>query len=90
MKVEARNALEDYLYEMRKKMKNDSVSSKLDRVDKEKINSAMIKGESLIDGNQQEDTSVFVNFLKELKMVFEAAMNKINKGCSDVEMIIID
>ncbi|MCI11702.1 heat-shock protein, partial [Trifolium medium] len=43
-KVEARNALDDYLYNVRKVMKDDSVSSKLTPVDKVKINSAMIKG----------------------------------------------
>ncbi|RHN44832.1 putative Heat shock protein 70 family [Medicago truncatula] len=82
-KVEARNALDDYLYKVRKVMKNDSTSSKLTPVDKEKINSAMTKGKSLIGDSQQEDTFVFVDFLKELESIFESAMNKINKGDSD-------
>jgi len=82
-KVTAINALDDYLYNVKKVMKDDSVASKLNPVDKVKINSAMIKGKSLIDGNEQEDASVFVDFLKELERVFEAAMNKISKGFSD-------
>jgi L1 cell adhesion molecule like protein len=78
-KVKAMNALEDYLYNMNKVMKDDSVSSKITSVDKLMINSAMIKGQSLIDGNKQEDTSVFVDFLKVLERIFESAMNTINK-----------
>jgi len=85
MKVDARNALDDYLYKVRKVMKNDSASLKLTPADKVKINSAIIKGKSLIDDNLQEDTSVFVDFLKELESIFESAMNKINKGYSDGE-----
>ncbi|CAL5191498.1 unnamed protein product [Lathyrus oleraceus] len=84
-KVEARNALEDYLYNVRKVMKDDCVSSELTSVDKVKLNSAMIKGKSLIDDNQQEDRSVFIDFLKELESVFESAMNKINKSYLDEE-----
>ena len=58
-------------------------------VDKVKIHSAMIKGKSLIDDNQQEDTFVFVDFLKELESIFESAMNKITKGYSDEESDMI-
>jgi len=79
-KVDARNNLEYYLYNVRKVMKDDCVSSKLAPVDKVKINSAMIKGKGLVDDNQQEDAFVFVNFLKELESIFESAMRKINKG----------
>jgi len=79
-KVKAINALDDYLYKVRKVMEDNSVSSKLTPVDKEKINSAMIKGKSLIDGNQQENMFVFVDFLKELESIFEYSMNKIKKG----------
>jgi L1 cell adhesion molecule like protein len=78
-KVKAINALEDYLYNMNKVMKDDSVSLKITSVDKLMINSAMIKGQSLIDGNKQEDTSVFVDFFKVLERIFESAMNAINK-----------
>jgi len=39
----------------------------------------------LVNYNQQEDTFVFVDFLKELESIFESAMNEINKGYSDEE-----
>ncbi|CAK8541036.1 unnamed protein product [Lathyrus sativus] len=84
-KAKAINALDDYLYTVRKAMKDDCVSSKLNPDDKVKINSAMIKGKSLIDDNKQEDTFMFVDCLKELESVFESAMNKVNKSYSDEE-----
>jgi L1 cell adhesion molecule like protein len=78
-RAKAINALDDYLYNVSKVMKDDYVSLKLTPIDKEMINSAMIKGKILIDSIQQEDTSVFVDYLKELQSIFESAMNKINK-----------
>jgi L1 cell adhesion molecule like protein len=84
-KVKAKNELDDYLYNVTKVMKDDIVSSKLAPVDKVKINAAMIKGKSLIDDYKNEDTCMFVDFLKELETIFESAMNKINKGYSDEE-----
>ncbi|XP_058756829.1 heat shock cognate 70 kDa protein-like [Vicia villosa] len=84
-KAKAINALDDYLYSVRKVMKDDCVSSKLNPVDKVKINSAMIKGKSMIADNKQEDMFMFVDCLKELESVFESAMNKVNKSYSDEE-----
>ncbi|XP_004516059.1 heat shock cognate 70 kDa protein-like [Cicer arietinum] len=80
-KVKAMNAVEDYIYNMRKVMKDDGITSMLNSIDKMKINSAMIKGKKLIDSNnQQQETCVFVDFLRELESIFESALNKINKG----------
>ncbi|CAK8541035.1 unnamed protein product [Lathyrus sativus] len=84
-KAKAINALDDYLYSVGKAMKDDCVSSKLNPVDKVKINSAMIKGKSMLEDSKQEDTFVFVDCLKELESVFESAMNKVNKSYSDEE-----
>jgi len=85
-KVRAMNALNDYLYDMKKVMKDDSVTSMLTPVEKVKINSAMIKGKKLIDGTQhQEDTFVFVDFLRELQSTFESALNRFNIGYSHEE-----
>ncbi|XP_050913429.1 heat shock 70 kDa protein 4 [Lathyrus oleraceus] len=77
-KARAMRALDAYLYNMKKVMKDNSVTSKLTAVDKVKISSAMIKGEELIDDNEQE-TFVFVDVLRELESIFESAMKKINK-----------
>jgi len=79
-KVRAINALDDYLYDMKKVMKDDSVIYKLTSAEKVKINSAKIKGKKLIDGTQDEGTFVFVDFLRELQRTFESALNRFNVG----------
>ncbi|CAK8541040.1 unnamed protein product [Lathyrus sativus] len=84
-KVKAMNVLEDYLYNMRKVMKDGSVTSMLSLSDKMKINAAMVKGKMLIDDKQDRETFVFVDFLKELESIFESALNKVNQSYSDEE-----
>ncbi|GAU51354.1 hypothetical protein TSUD_413020 [Trifolium subterraneum] len=75
-KVRAVNALDDYLYDMKKVMKDKCVASKLSFVDILKISSAMIKGKELIDGKEKNDTFVFVDCLREIKSTFQSAFNK--------------
>ncbi|GAU23245.1 hypothetical protein TSUD_172740 [Trifolium subterraneum] len=75
-KVRAVNALDDYLYDMKKVMKDKSVASKLSLVDILMISSAMIKGKELIDGKEKNDTFVFVDCLREIKSTFQSAFNK--------------
>ncbi|CAI8612064.1 unnamed protein product [Vicia faba] len=82
-KVKAMNVLEDYLYNMRKVMKD--VTSMLSLTDKMKINAAMVKGKMLIEDKMDRETFVFVDFLKELESIFESALKKINKAYSDDE-----
>ncbi|XP_057436413.1 heat shock 70 kDa protein 4-like [Lotus japonicus] len=82
-KVKAVNAVDDYVYNMKRVMKDKSVSSKLSPMDQVKINSAILKGENLLDGEQQQDAFVFVDLLRELKNMFQPAMAKINKGLTD-------
>ncbi|KAI5431372.1 hypothetical protein KIW84_035521 [Lathyrus oleraceus] len=81
-RVKAVNDLDDYLYNMRKIMKDDSVTSMLKPIDKMKTNSAMIKGKQLIDSKQDQQTFNFVDFQKVLESIFESAMKKINKDYS--------
>ena len=83
-KVKAMNALDDYLYNMRKVMKDDSVTSKLSPLDHININSAITKGKGMIDDHQHKETSEFVDFQRELESIFGSALDKINKGYSDI------
>ncbi|CAI8612060.1 unnamed protein product [Vicia faba] len=84
-KARAMRALDDYVYNMKKIMNdNSSVTSKLTAVDKVKISSSIVKGEELIDDDDQE-TFVFVDVLRELERIFESAMKKINKCYSNDE-----
>ncbi|KAJ1443173.1 Heat shock protein 70 family [Sesbania bispinosa] len=82
-KANAINALDDYLCDIKKVMKDKYVSSKVTTMDKIKINSAFINGKNLIGGNQQENMHVFVDCLRELKSIFESAMDKVHFAWSD-------
>jgi heat shock 70kDa protein 1/2/6/8 len=81
-KARAMNALDDYLYKMGKVMEDNNVSSMLTPAEKMKMDSAIMNGKSLIDNhsNQHKEACVFVDFMKELQGIFEAMLNKINKG----------
>lgn len=51
-KVEAKNALENYAFNMRSTIKDDKVASKLDPSDKQTIESAVDEAISWLDTNQ--------------------------------------
>nr|XP_027186822.1 heat shock cognate 70 kDa protein-like [Cicer arietinum] len=78
-RVQAMDAIDDYLYNMEKVMKDDSVTSMLNPVDKMMIHSSMKMGKNMIC-NQKLETFVFVDFLRELKRIFESALNRRNMG----------
>ncbi|XP_057436420.1 heat shock cognate 70 kDa protein 2-like [Lotus japonicus] len=82
-KARAMNALDDYIYDVRKLMKNKCLTSKLLSMDQFKINSAILKGKKLLQNGQQEEEFVFVEFLRELKSNFESCMARINNGLTD-------
>ncbi|XP_057447357.1 heat shock cognate 70 kDa protein-like [Lotus japonicus] len=83
-KVKAMNALDDYVYKMKKLMKDKCVSSKLSPMDQVMIKSAILKGQDLLVDDQQEEKFVFVDLLRELKSIFEPAIVKINNAWTDV------
>ncbi|XP_057444334.1 uncharacterized protein LOC130736530 [Lotus japonicus] len=68
--MKAMNALDRYLYKMSKHMKDKCVSSKLPPIVQDKINSAIVKGQDLLDDDQQQETIVYVEFLREVKSIF--------------------
>jgi hypothetical protein len=70
---------------MKKVMNDESVTSKLTHVEKVKISSAMRKGKKLIDGNQENDRFVFVDFLRQLERTFESAMKTLKIRYYDEE-----
>jgi L1 cell adhesion molecule like protein len=84
-KVRAVNALYDYLYDMKKVMKDENVASMLTPLEIVKINCAMIKGKELVDGNQENDRFVFVDFLRQLERTFESAMKTLKIRYHDEE-----
>ncbi|XP_058741070.1 heat shock cognate 70 kDa protein-like [Vicia villosa] len=72
-KVSAVNALDDYVYNVKKVMKDKSVSYLLPTERENEITSLITKCENLLDGDKKEETYVFVDMLKELESISESA-----------------
>ncbi|XP_058756828.1 heat shock cognate 70 kDa protein-like [Vicia villosa] len=72
-KVSAVNALDDYVYNVKKVMKDKSVSYLLPTERENEITSLITKCEYLLDGDKKEETYVFVDMLKELESISESA-----------------
>ncbi|XP_057436305.1 heat shock cognate 70 kDa protein-like [Lotus japonicus] len=79
-KANAMNSLDDYIYKMRKALKNDYINSKLSSDEKEKISSAITKATSLLDGgnNKPGEIEVLEDYAKEIKSMFEPIVGKID------------
>ncbi|XP_058756804.1 heat shock 70 kDa protein 4-like [Vicia villosa] len=76
-KVEAINALDDYVYNVKKVMKDKSFLISTER--ENEITSVITKCENLLDGDKKEETNVFVDMLKELESIAESAFGHIKK-----------
>ena len=65
-KVEAKNGLENYAYNMKNTMNDENVGGKIDPDDKAKIMAAVEEAISWLDGNQTAEIDEFEDKLKEL------------------------
>ncbi|XP_010905019.1 heat shock 70 kDa protein [Elaeis guineensis] len=68
-KVEAKNALENYAYNMRNTVRDDKIKAKLSEGDREKIEKAVEETITWLDGNQLAEVDEFEHKLKELEEV---------------------
>ncbi|KAM2970174.1 hypothetical protein FF2_017177 [Malus domestica] len=66
-KVDAKNTLENYTYNMRNTVRDDKFSGKLDSADKEKIEKAVDEVINWLEGNQLAEVDEFEHKLKELE-----------------------
>ncbi|KAK9130339.1 hypothetical protein Sjap_010826 [Stephania japonica] len=66
-KVEAKNALENYAYNMRNTIKDEKIGGKLDSGDKAKIEKAVDDAINWLEGNQLAEVDEFEDKLKELE-----------------------
>ncbi|XP_042507324.1 heat shock 70 kDa protein-like [Macadamia integrifolia] len=66
-KVDAKNSLENYAYNMRNTIKDEKISGKLDRADKQKIEKAINEAIEWLDGNQLAEVEELEDKLKELE-----------------------
>ena len=79
-KIEAKNALENYAYNMRNTMNDDNVGGKIDADDKAKINTAVDEAISWLDGNQMAEIDEFEDKLKELEGLCNPIISKMYQG----------
>ncbi|TKY64859.1 Mediator of RNA polymerase II transcription subunit 37c [Spatholobus suberectus] len=73
-KVNAMNALDDYVYKIRNAIEDVYNSHKLHPQDKMKINLAITKARNLLDASQQTETGVFEDYLNEVKSLIEPSV----------------
>ncbi|CAN1343954.1 Heat shock 70 kDa protein [Linum perenne] len=87
-KVEAKNSLENYAYNMRNTIKDEKFAGKLDPSDKEKIEKAVEETVQWIDGNQLAEVEEFEDKLKELEALCNPIIAKMYQGAGggDVPM----
>ncbi|KAF7124214.1 hypothetical protein RHSIM_Rhsim12G0185700 [Rhododendron simsii] len=79
-KVEAKNALENYAYNMRNTVKDEKLAGKLDAADKGKIEKAIDEAIQWLDGNQLAEVEEFEDKLKELENFCNPIIAKMYQG----------
>lgn len=82
-KVEAKNALENYAYNMRNTVRDEKFAGKLDPTDKEKIEKAVEETISWLDGNQLAEVDELEHKLKELESVCNPIVAKMYQSGGD-------
>ena len=80
LKVESKNSLENYAYNMRNTIRDDKIAGKLDPVDKKKIEDAVDAIITWLDGNQLAEKEEFEDKLKELESTCNPIIAKMYQG----------
>ena len=79
-KIEAKNGLENYAYNMKNTMNDENVGGKIDADDKSKIMAAVEETISWLDGNQTAEVDEFEDKLKELEGICNPIISKMYQG----------
>ncbi|KAG9151517.1 hypothetical protein Leryth_023493 [Lithospermum erythrorhizon] len=79
-KVEAKNALENYAYNMRNTVKDEKIGSKLSPKDKKKIEDAIEQSIQWLDSNQLAESDEFEDKMKELESICNPIIAKMYQG----------
>ncbi|KAJ6986466.1 heat shock cognate 70 kDa protein 2 isoform X1 [Populus alba x Populus x berolinensis] len=79
-KVESKNSLENYAYNMRNTVKDEKISSKLAADDKKKIEDAIDQAIQWLDSNQLAEADEFEDKMKELESICNPIIAKMYQG----------
>lgn len=79
-KVEAKNALENYSYNMRNTVKDEKIASKLSAADKKKVEDAIEETIQWLDSNQLAEADEFEDKMKELESICNPIIAKMYQG----------
>lgn len=79
-KVEAKNALENYAYNMRNTIKDEKIASKLDPADKQRIEKAVEEALEWLEKNQLAEVDELEDKLKELESICSPIISKMYQG----------
>ncbi|KAK8928761.1 putative mediator of RNA polymerase II transcription subunit 37c [Platanthera zijinensis] len=82
-KVEAKNALENYAYNMRNTIKDEKIAGKLSAGDKKKIEETIEKAIEWLDGNQLAEAEEFEDKMKEIEGVCNPIISKMYQGAGE-------
>ncbi|KAL6645878.1 hypothetical protein ACP70R_017486 [Stipagrostis hirtigluma subsp. patula] len=81
-KVDAKNSLENYAYNMRNTIKDDKIASKLPEADKKKIDDAIEGAINWLDNNQLAEVDEFEDKMKELEGICNPIIAKMYQGAA--------
>ncbi|PHU16081.1 Heat shock cognate 70 kDa protein 1 [Capsicum chinense] len=79
-KVEAKNALDNYTYNMRNTLKDDKIASKLSTDDKTKVEDAIEQALQWLDGNQLAEADEFEGKMKEIERLCNPIIARMYQG----------
>nr|PNR58011.1 hypothetical protein PHYPA_005006 [Physcomitrium patens] len=79
-KIEAKNSLENYAYNMRNTIRDDKIAANLDAADKKKIEDAVEAAIQWLDHNQLAESDEFEDKMKELESVCNPIIARMYQG----------
>uniref|UniRef100_A0A0A9EUJ3 Heat shock cognate 70 kDa protein 2 n=1 Tax=Arundo donax TaxID=35708 RepID=A0A0A9EUJ3_ARUDO len=85
-KVEAKNSLENYAYNMRNTIKDEKIASKLPEAEKKKIEDAIEGAINWLDNNQLAEVDEFEDKMKELESICNPIIAKMYQGAAGPDM----
>ncbi|RCV45412.1 hypothetical protein SEVIR_9G455800v4 [Setaria viridis] len=85
-KVDAKNSLENYAYNMRNTIRDDKIASKLPEADKKKIDEAIEGAITWLDNNQLAEVDEFEDKMKELEGICNPIIAKMYQGAAGPDM----